>query len=88
MGLPLAEGHLRRLPQGSAGPVRRGRLGSRGSPSLCLSQHAHTHRLDVTAALGASGDARFPVEDDSLCAGKQHHIASRGVSGRGTEGSG
>lgn len=59
-----------------------------GAPSSRLSQHARTQRLDVTAASGASGDARFPAEDDSLCAGKRHHIASGEVLGRGAEGSG
>lgn len=56
-----------------------------GAPSSCLSQHMHTHRLDVTAALG---DTQVPAEDNSLCAGKQHHVANGGVSGKGAERSG
>lgn len=32
--LPPAEGHLRRLPHGSAGPVRRGGLGGRAGPDF------------------------------------------------------
>lgn len=32
---------------------------------MCLSQHARTHCLDVTAALGASGDTGLPAEDES-----------------------
>lgn len=59
-----------------------------GAPSLCLSQHARTHRLDVTAASGASGDTRCPAENDSLCAGKWHHMQAGESWGREQRGLG